>query len=79
MNKIYDNGYCLLGKVEDILNYVDIESIDDDTTKNMIDELKLYDNNSIVCVNYDNAMGCIIEEFREDSIIWESEENGKEI
>lgn len=77
MNKIYDNGYCLLGKVEDILNYVDIDSIDDDTTKDMIDELKLYDNNSIVCVNYDNSMGCIIEEFREDSIIWESEENGK--
>ena len=73
MNKIYDNGYCLLGKVEDILNYVDIENIDDDTTKDMIDELKLYDKDSIVCINYDNAMGCIIEEFREDSILWESE------
>ena len=69
MNKIYDNGYCLLGKVEDILNYVNHNAFDD-TTKDMIDELRLYDNNSIVCVNYDNAMGCIIEEFREDSILW---------
>jgi hypothetical protein len=73
MNKIYDNGYCLLGKVEDILNYADTESIDDDTTKDMINELKLYDKDSIVCINYDNGMGCIIEEFREDSILWESE------
>ena len=65
------------GNSVNISCYVDIESIDDDTTKDMIDELKLYDNDSIVCVNYDNGMGCITEEFREDSIIWESEENGK--
>ena len=72
MNKIYDNGYCLLGRVIDILNYANYNGFDD-TTKDMIDELRLYDNNSIVCVNYDNSMGCIIEEFREDSIIWECE------
>lgn len=71
MNKIYDNGYCLLGRVIDILNYANYNGFDD-TTKDMIDELKLYDENSIVCVNYDNAMGCIIEEFTEDSILWES-------
>ena len=69
MNKIYDNGYCLLGKVEDILNFCDMESIDDETTIDMINELKLYDKNSIVCVNYDNGMGCIIEEFTESEVI----------
>lgn len=70
MNKIYDNGYCLLGKVEDILNFCDTESIDDETTIDMINELKLYDKNSIVCINYDNGMGCIIEEFTESEVIY---------
>lgn len=70
MNKIYDNGYCLLGKVEDILNFCDMESIDDETTIDMINELKLYDKNSIVCINYDNGMGCIIEEFTESEVIY---------
>lgn len=69
MNKIYDNGYCLLGKVEDILNFCDMESIDDETTIDMINELKLYDKNSIVCINYDNGMGCVIEEFKESEVI----------
>lgn len=71
MNKIYDNGYCLLGRVKDILDFTDNESIGDDTTKDMIKELELYDKDSVICINYDNGMGCIIEEFREDSIIWE--------
>lgn len=73
MNKIYDNGYYLLGKVEDILNYADADSLSDDLVVEMLEELKDYDKESIVCINYDNPMGCTIQAFGKQDIIWESE------
>lgn len=73
MNKIYDNGYYLLGKVEDVLNYTDVESLSDDFIIDILEELKLYDKESIVCINYDNGMGYTIQAFGKEDIIWESE------
>lgn len=77
MNKIYDNGYYLLGKVNDILNYYYDNNIDDEIVEDVINELKLYDKNSVVCINYDSTMGCTIEEFTEKDVIWEMINNGR--
>ena len=73
MNKIYDNGQCLLGKVKDILDYVDLESLDDETTIDLVNDLKEYNKESIVFIDYDNPMSYSIDEFTEKDIIKESE------
>lgn len=73
MNKIYDNGQYLLGKVKDILKYTNLDSVDDETTKDLIYELnECYENDEIVCVGYDNPMGYKIISFKDKDIIWES-------
>ena len=74
MNKIYDNGQYLLGKVGDILKYTNLDSVDDETTKDLVYELDAcYENDEIVCVEYDNPMGYKIISFKEKDIIWECE------
>lgn len=73
MNKIYDNGQYLLGKVKDILKYTNLDSVDDETTKDLIYELnECYENDEIVCVWYDNPMSYKIISFKDKDIIWES-------
>lgn len=71
MNKIYDNGYYLLGKVKYILDYADMESIDDEIAMEMLEDLKEYNEESIVCINYSNGMGYLVNAFDENDIIWE--------
>lgn len=73
MTGIYDNGCCLLGKVSDILNYVDINNIDieDYAKEDIIDELSSYDKDSIVCIDYDSGMWFSIEEFKKNDILKE--------
>jgi hypothetical protein len=78
MNKVYDNGYYLLGKVEDIINFTnELKTTSDleETIYEIKKELQdYYSLDSIVCIYYDNPMGYTIEEFATDSVIWESEE-----
>lgn len=72
MKNIYDNGYWLLGRVEDIINYDKwvLASDEEEDFTEIINELKeYYDKDSIVCINYENGMGCVIEEFRKDSVL----------
>lgn len=62
MNKIYDNGYMLLGEYKHLLKFVDKQLIDNEddeiilTIKQELEDLKL-DDDTIVCINYDSGMG----------------------
>lgn len=73
MNKIYDNGSNLLGRVKDIIEYTDLDSIDDETTIQLIEDLKEYDLEDIVFIDYDRPMGYGIHRFNKEDIIWECE------
>ena len=73
MNKIYDNGSNLLGRVKDIIEYTDLDSIDDETTIQLIEDLKEYDLEDIVFIDYDRPMGYRIDRFSKEDIIWECE------
>lgn len=73
MNNVYDNGYALLGQTKNLIemieNNINKGSIDDETITELLKEIKLYDENSLLYVNYENGMGFIVEEFKEDAII----------
>ena len=68
---VYDNGFYLLGKVENIRSYLikikqdkirdeeDYSDIDD-----LLNEINIYAYDTILVINYENAMGPTIEAFR---------------
>lgn len=64
MNKIYDNGYKLLGTVKnirkDIENNVRTSDMEEQLYE-ILEELKEYKDNDIVVIDYDNPMGYTIE------------------
>lgn len=61
-DKIYDNGYMLLGGYQHLLKFVDKQLIDNEddefilTIKQELEDLQL-DDDTIVCINYDSGMG----------------------
>lgn len=64
MNKIYDNGYKLLGTVKDIRKDIEnnIRTSDmEEQLYEILEELKEYKDNDIVVIDYDNPMGYTIE------------------
>ena len=62
MNKIYDNGYLMLGEYKQLLEFANKQLIDNEddelilTIKQELEDLQL-DDDTIVCINYDNGMG----------------------
>lgn len=66
MNKIYDNGYKLLGTVKnikkDIENNVRTSDMEEQLYE-ILEELKDYEDNEIIIIDYDNPMGYTIESF----------------
>lgn len=66
MNKVYDNGYKLLGTVKnikkDIKNNIRTSDIEEQLYE-ILEELKDYEDNEIVIIDYDNPMGYTIESF----------------
>lgn len=64
MNKVYDNGYKLLGTVKnikkDIENNVRTSDMEEQLYE-ILEELKEYKDNNIVVIDYDNPMGYTIE------------------
>ena len=66
MNKVYDNGYKLLGTVKnikkDIENNIRTSDIEEQLYE-ILEELKEYKDNEIVIIDYDNPMGYTIESF----------------
>lgn len=78
MNKIYDNGNCLLGQVSIIKKYIHNEFKDSEDYEDLLKELNNYDEDSIVVINYDNMgyLGYSIDEFTSSDIIYiESKES----
>lgn len=75
MNKIYDNGYALIGKVNNILKMLltQANNIDDDTTCMLMKDLEEYSQNDIVYINYDSGMGYSIDSWDEKDILKEYE------
>lgn len=66
MNKIYDNGYKLLGTVKNIKKDIEnnIRTSDmEEQLYEILEELKDYEDNEIVIIDYDNPMGYTIESF----------------
>jgi len=79
MNKVFDNGYYLLGKVKSIIeyseNYMQRTSDTEETIYELINELKEdYNKNDIVSIYYDNPMGYTIECFKENEMVYEGED-----
>ncbi len=76
MNKVYDNGYKLLGKIKNIRKYIEnnIRTSDmEEQLYEILEELKEYKDNDIVVIDYDIPMGYLIEKWEENDLVKESE------
>ena len=68
MNKVYDNGYRLIGTKKDLEKYCNklIKESDDeeiiDLAKETIEEIKDFEDNTIIAINYENTMGLYVDE-----------------
>jgi len=71
MNKIYDNGEILLGKVKDIIEYTKKQGTIDEEMEEILQDLKDFEDNTIVAINYDNGMGYTIDYWDEKDILKE--------
>lgn len=79
MDKIYDNGYYMLGQVSKIKAYNDKlyrnKKIDKEQWIEFAEELIWFNDSDIVSINYDNGMGISIEKWEESDIIKEDDKD----
>lgn len=61
MENIYDNGRVCLGKVGKIRQKLIENANEEWEIKDILEELKELENDTIVAINYDNGMGYSIE------------------
>ena len=61
MENIYDNGRVCLGKVGKIRQKLIENANEEWEIKDILEELKEFENDTIVAINYDNGMGYSIE------------------
>jgi len=61
MNNLYDNGEMLLGTKRDILEYTkrqnEAQLIEEEDYQEIVETLEDLEDNTIICINYDNGMG----------------------
>jgi hypothetical protein len=73
MNKLYDNGEILLGRKKDIVNQIYnnmlVEENDEEYTE-ILEDIKDFEDNTILAINYDNGMGYSID-------VWEEKDEVK--
>ena len=73
MNKIYDNGNQLIGEYGKIVEYAkkQFENNGYEDIKVLLSELQELDldNDTIICVNYDNGMGNTFDWWEQDTSI----------
>lgn len=67
--KIYDNGTCVLGQVEDIKKYILKNCEEDYICAALIEDLKDLKSDTIVIINYDLGMGYSIEYWDTTAIV----------
>jgi hypothetical protein len=64
MNKLYDNGEILLGRKKDIVNQIYnnmLEEENDEEYTEILEEIKDFEDNTILAIDYDNGMGYSID------------------
>ena len=69
MTKIYDNGTYLLGRKKDIYEMALTRANDDQTALELLYELKDYDDESILSIDYSHPLGYSITEWKSKDII----------
>lgn len=72
MNNVYDNGTILLGTKKDIVNQIYNNMLveeNDALYQEILEDLAKLKDNTIVALNYDNAMGYTIDYWEESDII----------
>lgn len=73
MENIYDNGTVILGEVKKIKEYsrkqLENKIIDEEEYLDIMNELKYFEDNNIVAVNYDCGMGLSIDGWSPEDII----------
>ena len=77
MNNIYDNGCILLGTKQDIERYIQKQYIENnfldyvDDIKEILEEIKDYENDTILAINYDHSMGWCLDYWDRRDIVKE--------
>lgn len=69
MTKIYDNGTCLLGRKKNIYGIALTRANDDQAALELLYEIKDYDDESILCIDYSNPLGYSITEWKSKDVI----------
>lgn len=65
MDKVYDNGTAILGKVHDVKKYLIKYAEETWEVEDLIRDLEDFDESTIVAVNYDCGMGYSIDYWEE--------------
>ena len=73
MQNIYDNGKMCLGEVGKIRQYLIDNAEETWEIEDILEELKEFEDNTIVAINYDNGMGYSIEYWTTKDIITQKE------
>lgn len=73
MKNIYDNGRLCLGEVGKIRQQLIDNAEETWEIENILEELKEFEDNTIVAINYDNGMGYSIEYWTTKDIITQKE------
>ena len=73
MQNIYDNGRLCLGEVGRIRQQLIDNAEETWEIEDILEELKEFEDNTIVAINYDNGMGYSIEYWTTKDIITQKE------
>lgn len=73
MKNIYDNGRLCLGEVGKIRQQLIDNAEETWEIEDILEELKEFEDNTIVAINYDNGMGYSIEYWTTKDIITQKE------
>lgn len=73
MQNIYDNGRLCLGEVGKIRQQLIDNAEETWEIEDILEELKEFEDNTIVAINYDNSMGYSIEYWTTKDIITQKE------
>lgn len=65
LNCVYDNCEKIIGNVKNVKQYVENNCEDYEEVKDIIEELKNFEENTIVLLDYNNGMGFTIDYWTE--------------
>ena len=65
LNCVYDNCEKIIGNVKNVKQYVENNCEDYEEVKDMIEELKNFEENTMIVLDYNNGMGFTIDYWTE--------------